>query len=304
MNTTERRPSSQNGQTRKRKKQDVVYTQAKAFNRKRFVLQLATVAAVVLALLFGMSIFFKVEQVQISGTVKYDPMQIKEVSGVSEGDSLLLLNKNRIIANIRENPDCAYIDTIQIGRKLPGTVVIAVTELDVFYTAQDQKGSWWLISSAGKVVDTCAAAEAEDHTRILGVQLVDPAIGSQAKAYEPTPEANEDGVTKPVTVYAQEKLAMAMTVIQEIENISKRENGGANRLLGKITVVDVTDPGNIELAYGTRFQMLLGDQNDLIRKINALNQVLGTMEEYASGILDASFRTWPNEVGHTDFPTT
>ena len=293
MNTTERRPSSPNTAARKRKQQEVVYTQPKAFNRKRFLLQLATMAAVVLALLFGMSIFFKVEEVQISGAVKYDPMGIQEASGISEGDNLLLLNKNRIIANIRENKDFAYIDTVQIGRKLPGTVVIAVTELDVFYAAQDQNGGWWLLSSAGKVVDTCAAADAEDHTRIVGVQLADPVIGSDAKAYEPAPEPDETGETKPVTVYAQERLALAVSVVKNLEN------GG---FIGSIATVDVTDPGNIQMMYGTRFQMLLGDGSNLPRKISALNQALGTMEEYTTGILAARLTTYPNDVIHTDFP--
>ncbi len=293
MNTTQRRPSTQNGQNRKRRSPDVVYTQAKAFNRKRFLLQLATVAAVVLALLFGMSIFFKVEEVQIAGTVKYDPIQIKEASGISEGDNLLLLNKNQITANIRGDKDCAYIDTIQISRKLPGTVVIAVTELDVFYAAQDQNGGWWLLSSAGKVIDTCAAADAEDHTRILGVMLQSPTAGSDAKAYEPAREPDAEGVTTPVTVYAQEKLNAALSVIQNLET------GG---FLGSITTVDVSDLGDIQLKYGTRFQMLLGDENNLPRKISALNQALGTMEEYTTGILDASLTTYPNDVVHTDFP--
>ena len=291
MNTTERRRSAPSGQSRKRKTQDVVYTQAKAFNRKRFLLQLATVAAVVLAMLFGMSIFFKVEQVQIAGTVKYDPMQIQEASGISKGDNLLLLNKNRISANIKSSKP--YIDTIQIGRKLPGTVVIAVTELDVFYAAQDQNGGWWLLSAAGKVVDTCAAAEAEDYTRILGVKLSDPAIGSDAKAYEPVPEADANGTTKPVTVYAQEKLSLAVSVIQNLEK------GG---FIGSIATVDVTEPGNIQLWYGSRFQMLLGDGNNLPRKISALNRALEAMAEYTTGILDASLTTYPNDVIHMDFP--
>ena len=291
MDTKERRPSAQNAAARKRRQQDVVYTQAKAFNRKRFLLQLVTVAAVVLAVLFGMSIFFKVEQVQISGTVKYDPMEILEASGVNEGDNLLLLNKNRISASIKNQKN--YISTVQIGRKLPGTVVISVTELDVFYAAQDQKGSWWLLSSAGKVVDTCAAADAEDLTMIIGVQLADPVVGSQAKAYEAAQQPNEDGEVTPVTVYAQEKLDLALSVIQTMEN---------SGFIGSIAKVDVTDPGDIQLWYGTRFQMLLGNQNDLQRKIGALHQVLGTVDDHTSGILDASFTTWPNEVGHTDFP--
>lgn len=292
MNTTERRPSSQSGSARRRTSQDVVYTQAKAFNRKRFLLQLATMAAVVLAVLFGMSLFFKVEEVQISGTVKYDPMQVKEASGISEGDNLLTLNTNRISANVH---NLKYIDTVQIGTKLPGTVVIQVTELDVFYAAQDQNGGWWLLSSEGKVVDTCASADAEDHTRILGVQLADPVAGAAAVAYEPAQTPGEDGETKPVTVYAQDKLKMAISVIQNME-----KNGFIGTDIAK---VDVTDLGDIQLWYGTRFQMLLGDGTDLPKKLGALHQVIHLqVDDHASGILDASFTTWPDEVGHTDFP--
>lgn len=291
MNTVDRRKKGTAAPARKRSAQDVVYTQAKAFNRKRFLLQLATVVAVVLALLFGMSIFFKVEQVQITGTVKYDPAEILEASGIQKGENLLTLNKKRVSANIQNNKP--YIDTVQVGTKLPGTVVIAVTELDVFYAAQDQKGGWWLLSSAGKVVDSCAAAAAEDHTRILGVQLADPVAGETAVAYEPPQEPDESGATAPVTVYAGEQLSLALTVIQNME---------ANGFIGTVATVDVTDPGDIQLWYGTRFQMLLGDQNDLPRKIGALDQVLRRMDDHASGILDASFTTWPDEVGHTDFP--
>ncbi len=288
MNTVDKRKKD-TSRARKRRSRDVVYTQAKAFNRKRFLLQLATVAAVVLALLFGMSIFFKVDQVQISGTVMYDPMLIKEASGISEGDNLLLLNKDRITANIRENKDCAYIDEIQIGKKLPGTVVISVTELDVFYAAQDQNGGWWLLSSAGKVIDSCAAADAEDHTRIVGVQLSDPVAGAAAVAYEPGRNGEE---TVPVTVYASDQLSLAISIIQQMEQ---------NGFIGTVAKIDVTDIGDIQLWYGTRFQMLLGEGTDLPRKLAALDQVLDRMEDHASGILDASFTTWPDEVGHTDF---
>lgn len=288
MNTDDRRKKN-TPPARRRKSQDVVYTQAKAFNRNRFILQLATVVAVVLALLFGMSIFFKVEEIQITGTVKYDPAEIMEASGIVKGENLLTLNKKRISANIQNNK--AYIDTVQVGTKLPGTVVIAVTELDIFYAAQDQNGGWWLLSSAGKVVDSCEAALAEDYTRILGVQLADPAAGAQASAYEPPREPDETGT--PVTVYAQEKLELAITIIQNME---------ANGFIGTVATVDVTDPGDIQLWYGARFQMLLGDGNNLPRKLGALEQVLDSLDNHASGILDASFTTWPDEVGHTDFP--
>ena len=53
-----RRASGDNAPKREEKIQ-IQYTPAKPFNRTRFLLHLATVVAVVLAVLLGMSIFFK-----------------------------------------------------------------------------------------------------------------------------------------------------------------------------------------------------------------------------------------------------
>ena len=82
MNTKERRkklrtvssaPVSQKRPVRKERKlkdADGVYTPPKPFKRGRFVLHLVTVVAVVFAIILGMSIFFKVEKVQVSGHMK------------------------------------------------------------------------------------------------------------------------------------------------------------------------------------------------------------------------------------------
>lgn len=52
---------------------DVVYTQPGPFNRNRFLLQLCSIVAVVLALTFGISLFFTVKHVEVSGMEKYTP---------------------------------------------------------------------------------------------------------------------------------------------------------------------------------------------------------------------------------------
>ena len=65
METKEKRKVARaRSHAHRKAEQDVVYTQPKPFNRTRFLLQLATVGAVVIAVLFGMSIFFKVKNVQ------------------------------------------------------------------------------------------------------------------------------------------------------------------------------------------------------------------------------------------------
>ena len=292
MDTQEKRKAERaKANARARAEKDVVYTQAKPFNRNRFLLRLVTVIAIVLAILFGMSIFFNVHDVEISGTVKYDPWTVREASGIVEGENLITLSKANIASNIMAL--LPYVDTVRVGIRLPDTVVIQITELDVVYSIQDQEGSWWLISADGKVVDTCKTAAAEDYTRILGVQLSAPSIGSPAIAYEPITEPEGDEQTVPVTVYASDRLQTAVQIAKHMESTG---------LIGTVSKVDVSDMGDIELWYENRFQMLLGNSSELYKKIDALAQSVSKLDAYDSGILDASFTYWPDQVGYSQFP--
>lgn len=293
METRERRKSSGRPKTNKKSQKDVVYTQPKPFIRNRFLLRLATVVAVVLALVFGMTIFFKVdeEKITVTGTVKYDPWTVREASGILDGENLLTLSKGRISDNILSK--LPYIKDVRVGRQLPDTVNIQVTELEVVYGVQDQDGAWWLMNSDGKIVDTCAAANAEDYTRVLGVKIAAPEIGSTAVAYEiPQTTQAEEETTAPVTVYERDRLDTAVKLLRHMESTG---------LIGVIATVDVTQLGDIQLWYGSRFQMLLGDTTELSRKVEALAQAVRQMGDYDTGTLDASFTFWPDEVGYTPF---
>lgn len=290
---TKERIKEERTRTRQKPKKDVVYTQPKPFNRNRFLLQLATTLAVAVAVLVGMTIFFKVEEVQISGAVRYDDYKIFEDSGIKIGDSMVTLNKRQIDARIRQKPENAYIATVRINRKLPGTVVISITEENVFYVAQDFQGSWWLLTPNGKVVDQCSESLVDDYTKILGVKLSAPEIGATAAAYEPVQEPDAEGNTVPVTVYAKEQLDLALNIIRQLEK---------EHFVGTVASVDVSDTSDIQLWYGTRFQMLIGDSRELPKKINALAQALALKEDYETGILDASFTIWPDQVAHSQFP--
>lgn len=294
METIERkkelRAGSRSGQ---RSQKNVVYTQPKPFNRNRFLLQLLTTLAVAVAVLVGMTIFFKVDQVQVSGAVRYDEYGIFEDSGIKIGDSMVTLNKRQIAARIQNKEENAYIETVRISRKLPGTVVISITEEDVFYAAQDSQAGWWLLNPNGKVIDQCSEADVDDLTKIVGVNLSAPEIGATAAAYEPAQEPDEEGNTVPVTVYAKERLELALSIIRQLEN---------EHFVGTIASVDVSNTSDIRLYYGVRFEMLLGDSQNLKMKINALAQAIAQAEDHETGILDASFTIWPDQVAHSQFP--
>lgn len=279
---------------RRRTEQDVTYIPAKPFNRNRFLLQLGIVASVVLALLLGLSIFFNVDTqkgVMVSGTVKYDPYDIMIGSGITEGENLITLNKNRVAARILE--EFPYVATVRIDKRLPDSVVIHITELEVVYAIADQDNQWWLMSAAGKVVESVSQVKASEHTQITGFVLSAPKVGQQAVAYEPAQQPDAEGNTVPVTVYAADRLRVTLEILQNLERES---------FMGSIAQVDVTNLSDIQLWYSNRFQMLLGDSTDLPKKINALHQAMDLKEDYETGILDASFTIWPDQVGHSQFP--
>ena len=270
----------------------VIYTQPQAFNRNRLLVQLLTVIAVVVALVMGLSVFFKVKHIQVSGAEVYSEWAVKEASGLSEGDNLLTFSHARSAALIKAN--LPYVDTVRFGIKLPDTVNIIVKEDDVVYAIKDQNGQWWLMNSDGRIVEMGDNSKASSHTQILGVALENPVPNERAVAMEMVPdETLAEGETMAVvSTTGAQRLTAAMQILRALEE---------NDIVGSAASVDVTRIEDIILWYGTRYQVNLGDSSRLDYKIACMNDVILQMSEYQSGILDISFTIWPNQVGYTPF---
>ena len=275
---------------------DVVYVPAKPFNRNRLLLSLAITLAVVLALSFSISLFFSVEVVTVSGAEKYDAWTVKEASGIEYGDSLLSFGKAKAVGKIKMS--LPYVNTVRIGIKLPNTVNIEITEWDVLYSVRDASNGWWLINTDGTVIDNVDSATAGEYTAILGVAVDSPVEGQPAKALETSAATDAEGETLASVVTAADRLNTALTIISCLED---------NGIIGEVASVNVTELGNLELWYGQRFQVLLGDSMDLNYKIKCLKSVVkgdddkNTLKEYDSGILDISFAIKENQVIYDPF---
>lgn len=285
MENKNKRASNTPRRVRTRQPDDVVYTQPKPFLRRRFLLHMATVLAVVVALVLGMSLFFKVETVTVAGMEKYTAWDVRQASGISDGENLLGISKAKISDSILKN--LPYVQTVQVGIKLPGTVHIEVTEFPVVYAIEDTDGVWWLIGSDGRVADTTTAAEATDLTKIQGVRIVNPQLGMSAVAEEPEAQTDEEGNEIPVTVYGRERLALALEIIGMLE-----ENG----ILGKMASVDVSDFGALTMWYGSQYKVLLGDRSRLSYKISAMCSAISQFGSFDSGIMDVRFTISADEV--------
>lgn len=283
----ERRPEK----PKKRPDVNVVYTEPKVFNRNRFLLQLVTVVAVVVALLLGLSIFFKAKNVVVSGAEKYSAWQIRQASGIQDGENLLTVNAAKVSGRIKT--ELPYVDQVRVGIKLPDTVCIEIDELDVAYAVESKDGQWWLMDSGRRIVESISAAQSKSYTQVLGVQLDAPAVGKSAVAAEPEPDTTATEVeSTPVAVRGSDRLDAAMLVIEALES---------NGILGQVVSVDVTSIGSIELWYGDRYQILVGDTQRVDYKIQAMKMAIEQSSEYQSGVLDVSFTIWPDQVGYTPF---
>lgn len=308
-----RRPAAsapaQTGQTRKRSATaakrpaaaprpapEVVYTPAKPFNRGKLILQLTTVVAVVLALSFGISIFFKVETITVSGAQKYDAWTVKQASGIQIGDNLLSFGEAKAAGKIKTA--LPYVQSVRIGIKLPDTVNIEIKELDVVYAIKDAVEQWWLITSSGRVVDKADSATAGGYTQVLGVKLATPVAGQQAVAQEEQqPTTSTDETTEMPTlvpvVRASDRLTAALDILQYLEECS---------IIGEAASINVADLGNLELQYGQRFLVKLGDTSQLLYKIKCMDIAINgddevnSLKDYDSGVLDISFTIKEDQV--------
>ena len=75
----------------------------------------------------------------------------------------------------------------------------------------------------------------------------------------------------------------------------------ANDIVGEAASIDVSSLNNIELWYGQRFQVKLGDSANMGIKISWMKSAVNQRSDYEMGVLDVSFTTWPDRVGYTPF---
>lgn len=269
----------------------VIYTQPLPFNRDRLIVQLITVTAVVLAIVMGLSVFFRVETITVTGADTYSAWAVREASGISEGDKLLTFSKIRAASQIMAN--LPYVKGVRIGIKLPDTVNIMIEEESVVYAIKSSDGQWWMMDSDGRVVEQANNAKAATATQVLGVTLEAPTVNEKGVATEMTPsETNELGELIPVTTTGAQRLTAALQILKALEN---------NDIVGEAASVDVTSTEDIILWYGTRYQVNLGDTSRLDYKVDCMNDAILQMSDYQSGVLDISFTIWPNQVGYTPF---
>ena len=182
----------------------------------RVLAALGAVAALAVACV----VFFRVNEVTVTGNVRYTAQEITEISGIRAGDNLITLPKSRVAGNLIAK--LPYIRSVSIRRQLPDGVLITVTEHAAAAAVSDGE-SWWYIASQGKLLEQVEDTGAV--MRVQGLSAVSPLAGQTVQV-------------------AQEEQNTLEYVLALLTQLEKRS------MLGQCTALDCRAAASITLEYG------------------------------------------------------
>ena len=210
------------------------------------------------AIAVALTLFFKVEKISVTGNSRYTAEQIVEAGGIKTGDNMFILNKYHASEQITSA--LPYIETVQITRQLPDTLLIIVSECSAPAAVQ-QDGKLWLLSGDGKIVDTKSSAQAKQYALVKGLSLLEPEVGTLIQVPE-----EQSGA-------AQELLTMLGLL---------RDKG----MLPDVQSIDLSDPAQVVIRYLDRFDVTFRWNADFDYKLNYLLAVVERLEVNETGSID------------------
>lgn len=221
--------------------------------------KLLSIVVIIAAIVFGCSVFFRVDTIEVEGAKDYTAEQVIAASGVERGDNLFGLNKFGVARQILER--LPYVDEISISRRLPDTLVISVKEC-VPMAAIQGDGAWWILDEKAKLLERTDFAGAGNYPQVTGLAPTAPTVG----------------------------MKMTVSEEEEFKLSSLRALFSALRgrgMEGKAESYDLTAGNVIEMRYAGRFTVRLPiAQESYDKAMHIVEAAEAQLPETASGILD------------------
>ena len=128
---------------------------------------------IILLVIFGISVFFRVSSIEVKGTQKYSVQRIVEASGIKPGDNLIFIDPYSTASKIMTT--LPYLNDVEIDKLVPDKVEIRVTESQPIAVASF-KGDWWLIDQKARVLEKANADIAAKKIQVTGISPTSMAI--------------------------------------------------------------------------------------------------------------------------------
>ncbi len=215
---------------------------------------------VIVAVIFVMSVFFRVSDIQVRGNTHYTDEEIIRAIDIEEGDNLFFFD--RFAALSRVFAKLPYIDEVTVERSLPNRVIITVTESRALaYIVLGEEN--WTIDHSCKILGKANDDELTGLIPIVGISPGTLMIGE--------PLETDDGDERIVDYIAE--------VLYQLE---------ARGLYTKVGRVDFSDPDHVEFTLSDKYTVRLGNAYNTEYKFGMLISVLSQLLEGDVGIINVS----------------
>lgn len=212
------------------------------------------------ALIFGMSVFFRVTTIRVTGWANYSEEEIIRASGIEPGDNLIFIDRSGAASRIRSK--LPYVESVAVQRMLPNVVNIEVRESRALaYLAVE--GELWAIDRGCKALTKTTSAQVEGLIRVSGVTAEKPAVGETVTGKDA--EAS--------------KLEYLSVILQETSVRGMDEEIGS---------LEMTNLANPTFDYAGRFLVRLGKNENIGYKLDRMLSVIEQLGEEDTGTLDLS----------------
>lgn len=212
------------------------------------------------ALVFGMSVFFRVSGIEVEGNALYTPEEIIEASGIEQGDNLFFINRFSAISRIFSK--LPYVEKAVINRSLPNKLVIVVTESHAIACVTAEDGTW-AIDRNCKLLSKAGGDDLRGLIRVEGLVPIAPEAGqiiAPGEAESP-------------------KVGYLSAILTQIDALDLRKN---------ISYIDISGISNPSFDYLGRFTVKLGSNENIEYKFQCLLSAVDALSEGDRGTLDLS----------------
>ena len=240
-------PSSKHGEYKKPRKRSVSGA-------------ILTFAVVVIATVFLMSVFLRINDIRVEGNEHYTDEEIIKAIDIEQGDNLFFFDRFAAISRVFAK--LPYVEEVSVTRELPDRVLIRVAECKALaYIAVGDEN--WTIDRNCKVLGKATAGELGSLIRIEGMDPGTLLIGERL--------TTADGDDAPVQFVSD--------VLHQIQGRQMAEH---------IKSMDFSDLIGAKLQYGTRFTILIGGKSNIDHKFAMLESVLEQLKAGDVGIINVS----------------
>ena len=215
---------------------------------------------VVVAAIFVLSLFFRVEDIRVEGNTHYTDEEIIRAIDIEEGDNLFFFDRFAAISRVFSK--LPYIEEVTLKRALPNRITITVEESTAlaYLILGDEE---WTMDHNCKILGKAAEGE----TDLL------------------VPIVNFD----PGTLFIGERLTAAsgddapVDYLNEI--LTQLEGRGLVPEIDRINFENMNSP---EIVYNGRFTVVMGGYSQVDDKFAMLSGVLETLKAGDMGVIDLS----------------